>query len=76
VILVERQREHVLLGEQAPDVPRVLVAGVDRGRARSDPLLRQLPDRRAEVLVLLGKLVDVRAHRLGSVLTISFAISA
>ena len=74
VLLVERQREHVLLGEQAADVPRVLVGRVDLRRARRDPLPRELPDHGAEVLMLLGKLVDRRAHRLGSVSATSSAI--
>ena len=69
------QREHVLLAEQLADVPRVLVGRVDLGRARRDLLLRDLPDRVAEVLVLLREVVDVGGHRRGSVLATSFAMS-
>ena len=77
VLLGERQGEDVVLAEQATDVPRILVGRVDLGGARGDALLRELPDRRAEILVLLGKRVDVRAHRdvrLGSVPTTSSAM--
>ncbi len=55
----ERQAEDVLLGQQLAHVPRVLGLLVDLGRARRDPLARDLADRLAEIQVLLGNRVDV-----------------
>ena len=66
VLLVEGQGEDVLLGEELAHVPRVLAGGVDLGRARAHLVIDDLPDRVAEVLVLLREVVDVgqrRAHR-------------
>ena len=59
VLLGERQREDVVLAEQLADVPRVLALLVDLRRARRDPLLRDLPDRVAEVQELLRDRVHV-----------------
>ena len=63
-----------LLGEEAPDVPGVLVLAVDLRGARRDPVLGELPDRRAKLLVLVREVVDVRHLRRGSVLATSFAM--
>ena len=61
----ERQAQDVLLGQQPPDVPRVLGLLVDLRGARGDLLAGDLADRRAEVEVLLRDRVDVadRLHR-------------
>ena len=53
VLLLERQPEDVLLGQQLAQVVRVLGPLVHLGRARRDPLLRDLADRVAEVQILL-----------------------
>ena len=68
VLLVERQREDVVLAEQLADVPRVLGLRVDLRGARRDPLLGDLAHGRPEVAQLLRDLVDAvarDAHALG-----------
>ena len=55
--------EDVVLGEQLADVPRVLAGAVDLGRARRDPLLRELADHVAEVGELLRDVVHVGRRR-------------
>ena len=59
----ERQREDVVLGEQPPDVPRVLAAAVDLGRARAHALFDDLADRVAELPVLGGEVGEIRRRR-------------
>ena len=60
VLLVERQPEQVVLGEQLAQVPRVLGLGVDLGRARRDLLAHDLADRVAEVDMVVGERVRCR----------------
>ena len=57
VLLLERQPEQVLLGEQLAQVPRVLGLGVDLGRPRRDPLAHDLADRVAEGHMVVGERV-------------------
>ena len=59
VLGLEREPEDVLLGEQLAQVVRVLGLLVDLGRARGDPLARDLADRVAKVEVLLGDRVEI-----------------
>ena len=53
VLGLERQADEVVLGEQLADVPRVLAARVDLGRARCDALGDDLADRVAQVAQVL-----------------------
>ena len=53
VLLLERQPQDVLFGQQPAQVVRVLGLLIDLRRARRDPLLRDLADRVAEVQILL-----------------------
>jgi hypothetical protein len=59
VLGVERQTEHVLLGEQPAEIVWVLGLRVDLRGARGDPLLRDPADRVAEVEVLLRDCVQL-----------------
>src|SRR3954452_4999793 len=59
----EREREDVLLGEQPADVPGVLAGTVDVRGPGTDAFVHDLADRCAEILVLLGQVVDVADGR-------------
>jgi len=59
VLGLERQPEDVLLGEQGPEIVRILGLLVDLRRPRRDPLLGDLTDRVAEVEMLLRDRVDL-----------------
>ena len=59
VLLLERQAEDVVLGEQLADVRRVLRRAIDLGGARSDPLLREPADHVAKIGQLLGDVIDI-----------------
>jgi len=59
VLGVERQPQQILLGEQPPDVPRVLGLGVDLRRARRHPLAHDLADGVAELDLIGGQRVRV-----------------
>jgi hypothetical protein len=68
---LERQREHVVLGEQPADIPRVLSGSVDLGSARRDLLLRQPPHEVAKLQRVRRDVVQIRmakgvAHRRGT----------
>ena len=52
VLLGEEEPEDVVLAEQLDDVPRELVRLVDLGRARRDPLARELPHEVAQLALL------------------------
>ena len=60
VLLGEEEAEDVVLAEQLDDVPGELVGGVDLGRARRDPLARELPDEVAQLPLLVVQ--DVPGH--------------
>ena len=60
----ERQRQHVLLGEQPPDVPRVLGGAVDLGGARRDLLLREPAHQVAKVEQVLRYVVEIGVRRI------------
>src|SRR5262249_20037465 len=55
VLLVEQEPEDVVLAEELDDVPRKLVALVDLGRPRRDPIARELPDQVTELAPFLGQ---------------------
>ena len=55
VLLVEEEAEDVVLAEELDDVPRELVRLVDLGRARRDPLARELADEIAQLPLLVGQ---------------------
>jgi hypothetical protein len=64
----ERERQHVLRGEELPDVLGEFARSVDLGSARGDPGVRQLADGIAEEDLVLGqpvteRLIAHRAHR-------------
>jgi len=65
MLLVEGQREDVLLGQQPAQVVRVLGLLVDVRGPRRDPLARDLANEVAEGDLLLGEGVDVRCRLLG-----------
>jgi len=65
VLLVEREREDVLLGQQLPQVVRVLGLLVDLGSPRGNPLAGDLADQVAERDLLLAEGVDVGCRLLG-----------
>ena len=54
-LLVEEQAEQLVLAEELDDVPRELVALVDLGRPRRDPLTRQGADELPELALFLGQ---------------------
>ena len=57
VLLLERQPEQVLLGEQLAQVPRVLGLGVNLACAGRDPFAHDLADRVAEGHMVVGERV-------------------
>ncbi len=73
VLLVEEEAEDVVLAEELDDVPRELVRLVDLGRARRDPLARELADEIAQLALLVGE--DVPGHQKGSYATRPAVIS-
>src|SRR5262249_29859720 len=55
VLLLEQEPEYVVLAEELDDVPRKLVALVDLGRPRRDPIARELPDQVTELALFRGQ---------------------
>ena len=61
-LLVEQEPEDLVVAEELDDVPRELVALVDLGRARRDPVAGERADELAELALLVGE--DVPGHDL------------
>ena len=59
VLLLERKAKDVLFGQQLTQVVRVLGLLIHLPRTRRDALLRDLPDRVAEVQILLRDGVEI-----------------